>query len=146
MIMDEEWTVELLEGEVPWSDAWAPDTRRIEIDGALLRELIELDAGDHSLFRTLVEMLRHDVDVHLPALAEAAAASDTACLTNIAHSLAGESAQIGASSLATHCRAIESAAIREDFALVGQLLGAVEAHLDRFVAAVERELDRRSGA
>lgn len=144
MIMDEEWTVELLEGDIPWSDDWTPHTRRIEIDGGLLRELIDLDAGDHSLFRTLVDMLRHDVDVHLPTLREAASTGSTACLTNVGHSLAGEAAQIGASSLATHCRAIESAAIREDFDLVGRLLDTFEEHLDQFVAAVERELERRS--
>jgi HPt (histidine-containing phosphotransfer) domain-containing protein len=144
MIMTEEWTVTLLEGAIPWSDDWTPETRRVEVDAMLLREIIDLDAGDPDLFVTLVGMFRHDVDVHLPTLRNAASSGDIPCLTNLGHSLAGEAAQIGASSLAAHCRAIESAAIREDFTLVARLLDTVEEHLDQFVIAVERELDKRS--
>jgi len=143
--MTEEWTVTLLDGSLPWSDEWSPETRRVDIDGELLREIIELDAGDPSLFRTLVEMFRHDMDVHLPVLRTAAASSDTATLSNLGHSLAGEAAQIGAASLAVHCRAIESAGIRGDFPLCARLVDTFGEHFDQFVAAVELELDKHSG-
>lgn len=142
--MTEQWTVTLLDGSIPWSDDWTPETRRVDIDAELLREIIELDAGDHSLFRTLVDMFRHDTDVHLPLLEQAASSGDTATLSNLGHSLAGEAAQIGASSLAVHCRAIESAAIRGDFKLCGRLVDTFVEHLDQFVVAVEMELERRS--
>jgi len=144
MIMTEQWTVILLEGRIPWSDDWSPGTRRVEIDSELLRELIALDAGDPDLFRTLVEMFHHDLDVHVPVLREAAASGDTATLSNLGHSLSGEAAQIGAASLAVHCRAIESAGIRGDHALCARLLDTFVEHFDQFVAAVELELGRHS--
>lgn len=133
----------MLEGSIPWSDDWTPETRRVEIDAQLLREIIELDAGDHRLFKTLVEMFRHDTDAHLTVLKDAASTGDTGCLTTIGHSLAGEAAQIGASSLAIHCRAIETAALKSDFRLAGRLVDALVEHIDQFVAAVEHELEKR---
>lgn len=141
--MTEEWTVTLLEGAIPWSDDWTPDTRRVDIDAQLLREIVELDSGDHGLFRTLVDMFRHDTEVHLPVLREAATGGDTATLSNLAHSLAGEAAQIGAASLAVHSRAIETAALRGDFRLCGALVDCFTEHLDQFATAVEHELDAR---
>jgi HPt (histidine-containing phosphotransfer) domain-containing protein len=143
VIMTEPWIMTLLEGSIPWSDDWTPETRRVEIDAELLREIIELDAGDHGLFKTLVDMFRHDTDVHLPVLRSAAAGGETAVLSNLAHSLAGEAAQIGAASLAVHCRALESAALRGDFRLCADLVDRLTEHLDQYVLAVERELERR---
>lgn len=143
MIMTDEWTVTLLEGEIPWSDAWTPESRGVEVDASLLQELIELDSGDHDLFKTLVGMFRHDTDVHLPVLRTAASSRDTATLSNLGHSLAGEAAQIGAASLAKHCRAIESAALRGEFDLCGRLVEAFPEHLEQFVNAVEMELEKR---
>lgn len=142
--MTAEWTVTLLEGPIPWSDDWTPDSRRVEIDAELLGEIVELDAGDHGLFKTLVDMFRHDTEVHLPVLMEAASGADVATLSNLGHSLGGEAAQIGAASIAVHCRAIESAAIRGDFELCKRLVETFEEHLDQFVAAVEKEIAQRS--
>lgn len=142
--MTDQWTVTLLEGSIAWSDDWMPATKRVDIDAELLREIIELDAGDHGLFRTLVDMFRHDADVHVPVLRDAAAAGDAPTLSNLGHSLAGEAAQIGAVSLAVHCRAIESAAIRGDFPLAAQLVDTFVEHFEQFVEAVEQELERRS--
>jgi HPt (histidine-containing phosphotransfer) domain-containing protein len=142
--MKEQWPVILLEGSIPWSDAWTPATRKVEIDAELLRELIELDSGDHGLFETLVEMFRHDTDVHLPVLAEAASSGDVVTLSTLGHSLAGEAAQIGASSIAIHCRAIESAGIRSDFDLAAKLVAGLVEHIEQFVVAVERELAGRT--
>ena len=144
MIMTEQWIVTVLEGSIPWSDDWTPETQRVEIDGELLREIIELDSGDHGLFRTLVEMFRHDTNVHLPVLRDAALASDTVPLSNLGHSLAGEAAQIGAASIAIHCRAIESAAIRGDFKICSRLIETLDEHIEQFVGAVEQELEKRS--
>lgn len=142
--MSEQWTVTLLEGSIPWSDDWTAETQRVEIDAELLREIIELDAGDHGLFKTLVDMFRHDTEVHLPILRNAAARAETAVLSNLGHSLAGEAAQIGAASLAIHCRAIESAAIRGDFKVCSRLVDTFVEHLDQFARAVEQELARRA--
>ena len=143
MIMTEKWSITLLENSVPWSDEWTPETRRVEIDAALLREIIAIDSGEEGLFETLIEMFRHDTEAHVDVLQTAAATGDVGCLTRIGHSLAGEAAQIAASSIATHCRAIETAALRGEFGLASDLAGALIEHLDHFVAAAEDEIARK---
>ncbi len=123
-----------------WSDEWTPETKRVEIDRGLLREIVTLDAGEPGLFRTLVDMFRHDTESHLPILRAAAREGDTATLSNLCHSLAGEAAQIGAWSVSVHCRAMETAALDGDFALTERFIDALVEHLEHFVDAVEREL------
>ena len=142
MIMTGRWSIVLLENSIPWSDAWTPETRRVEIDAELLREIVAIDSGEEGLFKTLIDMFRHDTESHVEVLRSAAASGDVGCLSRIGHSLAGEAAQIAASSIATHCRAIESAALKGDFDLASGLAEVLVEHLDQFIAAAENELRR----
>lgn len=93
------------------------------------------------------EGIRHLVSTYLACsderardLKRAASAHDPDALAQVAHSLAGSSASLGASGLASVCRSIESAAVAGELSSVPELLSQMEGTLAQTRASLVSEL------
>lgn len=93
------------------------------------------------------EGIRHLVSTYLACsdervrdLRRAAGAGDSDALAQVAHSLAGSSASLGASGLASVCRSIESAAIAGELSSVPELVHRMEGSLAETRASLLRAL------
>jgi CheY-like chemotaxis protein/HPt (histidine-containing phosphotransfer) domain-containing protein len=104
------------------------------LDATAFAGFAELASGDGGLLRELVETFTSDAAERIAALREAAAVADANGLRTAAHTLAGSSSGLGASTLAELCRRLEMRA---------SVLSAPEAV--RLVAELETEFARVRG-
>ena len=104
------------------------------LDATAFAGVAELASGDEGLLRELVETFTSDAAERIAALREAAAVADADGLRTAAHTLAGSSSGLGASTLAELCRRLEMRA---------SVLSAPEAV--RLVAELETEFARARG-
>jgi HPt (histidine-containing phosphotransfer) domain-containing protein len=82
------------------------------VAASALRELRELadSSGDPGQFRELIDLFLAEMESGLASMRKASAEGNTAELAQLAHSLKGASASMGAGGLASLCRTLEETA------------------------------------
>ena len=82
------------------------------VAASALRELRELadSSGDPGQFRELIDLFLAEMESGLASMRKALAEGNAAELAQLAHSLKGASASMGAGSLASLCRTLEETA------------------------------------
>jgi HPt (histidine-containing phosphotransfer) domain-containing protein len=106
------------------------------LDPHAINALRELNPGDDSFLRDLIQIYREDAPLRLTEIEESLASGDSRKLMIAAHSLKGSSANFGAEQLRAQCEEIERCGRQGELDPVAALLPA----LRQEYARVEAEL------
>ncbi|MHB8509245.1 MAG: response regulator [Candidatus Dormibacteria bacterium] len=107
------------------------------LDGSTLAGLRELGAA---VFEDLVRLFLKDGAARVAAMYEAARKGDTHDLAELAHSLKGSGATLGALVLADSCALLQAVASSDDLVAAARQVDAVGAEFDRVGASLRREI------
>lgn len=107
------------------------------LDPNAIAALRELNPGDDSFFRDLVQIYLDDSPARIAELEDAVAHGDAHRLTLAAHSLKGSSANFGASTLRTMCERVEMLGRQSSLGDVPALLPPLKDEFTRVKAELE---------
>lgn len=110
-------------------------TRMAAFDGSVIDNLRQIEkAGTPGLVRKVIEAFVQDTAVRLEDLREAVGEEDGPALARVSHTLKGSSANVGASSMAAICAALETSGQAGDFIAAPTLIRQLEAEFRRINA------------
>jgi CheY-like chemotaxis protein len=119
-----------------WAPAAGAGRPDVALDPSVIAMRRELEQGQPGLLARMVGLYLRDAPTQLAALRQAAERGDAHELEWAAHSLKGDSAQIGATALVALCRDLETAAQAEDSSRVAALVATLEQTFDQVRAAL----------
>ena len=108
------------------------------LDAPTLEQLRELGTAE---FEDLVRLFLQDGAARVAAMYEAASKADTHAIAELAHSLKGSGATLGAVALADSCAQLQAVASSEDLAAANRLVDAVGAEFERVGTSLRREIE-----
>ena len=108
------------------------------LDERTLEQLRELGTAE---FEDLVRLFLKDGAARVAAMYEAASKADTHAIAELAHSLKGSGATLGAVALAEGCAQLQAVASSEDLAAANRLVDAVGAEFERVGTSLRREIE-----
>jgi len=117
-----------------------PEDTEDPLDRAAIDNLLEM--GGSELLSELAEMFSGETSSALPALREAATASDTQSVERVAHTLKGSSGNMGAQKMSAICAELEDVGASGDLSRAPELLERLEEESGRVRTALEAELAR----
>lgn len=111
------------------------------VAASALQELRELadDSGDPGEFRELIQLFLTELASGLSSMSKALAEGNTEELARLAHGLKGASASMGATSLASLCRAFEETAKNRELHAAEQELKRIESEVYIVRETLEKE-------
>ena len=128
---DEDFVV--LDGPLGWSDHYEIGSKLVELDGYMIEDLRSYRDG---LLASMLALFEDQTPMRINAIRAALAASDFEHLRHQAHELAGGAAYVGAASLASQARAIETHAKNGAGAKAAALIVELDAHAARTIEAL----------
>ena len=140
--MTEEPKFVVLDGPLGWSDDYELGNPVVELDGYMIEDLRSYREG---LFESMLALFEDQTPMRIDAIRAALEAADFEHLRHQAHELAGGAAYVGAASMASHARAIETRAKYRDGAGAKPFVDALEDHATRTVAALRTILEATTG-
>jgi HPt (histidine-containing phosphotransfer) domain-containing protein len=115
----------------------------VSVDPAALREMLEMVGDDEAFVGDLVDTYLADAAVQLRGMADALADGDVPTLGRHAHTLKGNSRNVGANVLAEIARSIEEPARAGDTTDAAARIGAASEEFERVAAALDDARARR---
>jgi HPt (histidine-containing phosphotransfer) domain-containing protein len=111
------------------------------VAASALQELRELadDSGNPGEFHELIQLFLRELASGLASMSKALAEGNTEELARLAHGLKGSSASMGATSLASLCRALEETAKNTDLRGAEQELKRIESEVYIVRETLEKE-------
>jgi HPt (histidine-containing phosphotransfer) domain-containing protein len=111
------------------------------VAASALQELRELadGSGDPGQFRELIQLFLTELASGLPSMNRALAEGNTEELARLAHGLKGASASMGATSLASLCRALEETAKNRELHGAARELKRIESEVYIVRETLEKE-------
>ena len=112
------------------------------LDPRAIEELRELNPGDDSFLRDLIQIFLEDTPRRIAEIKTALAAGDSRTLTIAAHSLKGSAANFGAHHLRALCERVELCGKQDALDAVPGQLPALEVEFGRVAAELQALLPR----
>src|SRR5207248_9182412 len=119
-----------------WAPAAGAGRPDVALDPSVIAALREIEQGRPGLVREVVGLYLRNGPAQWAALRQAVERGDGHELEQVAHSLKGSSAQIGATALAARCRDLETAAQAADPSQAAALVATLERTFDQVRAAL----------
>jgi histidine phosphotransfer protein HptB len=114
----------------------------VTLDPAALADMLEMVGDDAEFVGDIVDTYLEDAPLQLAGMGSALAAGDLETLGRHAHTLKGNSRNVGATTLAEIARRLEEGARTGDVAEAGPGIEAATAELGRVTTALQAARDR----
>jgi PAS domain S-box-containing protein len=135
--------VKKAEHQIMTSDSHVPfESHVVVLDRTRLDHLYGLQRGDDEFIRSLIDLFLAETPQRLDELRSTRARGDLRTLANIAHTLQGAAANLGARALEQRCERIAALALAGRLAELDLLISGLDEELARLAAALDKQKQR----
>jgi len=114
------------------------------LDRSRLDHLYGQHAGDEEFICTLIDLFLAETPRRLDEIRAARARGDFRILANLAHTVQGAAANLGARSLEQHCLRLEAMALAGKEAEIDILIAGLDEELARLASALDKQRQKTS--